>query len=80
MKIEIELPDWASTIAQDSDGEIYVYDCRLLQLNTYDGHHSGGLKSIRLMGDFIEVHDFKERKFDLTQDKVVIRDGCLCSI
>lgn len=79
MKIDMELPDWAVTVAQDLDGEIYVYDCPLEELGTFSSHHSGGTKSIPILGDFIEVPDFKQRKFDLTQNKVVIRNGLLCS-
>lgn len=73
----MELPDWARTIAQDMDGEIYVYDCSLLELNTYAAHHSGGDKSIMVIGDFVEVPNFRTRKFDLTKDKVVIINGLL---
>lgn len=77
----IQFPDWVKSIAQDRDGDIWMFSCYVSELTTRDDkyHTSEGMaeNKIRLLDISVSpVHDWKTRKFNVT-DNIMIKDWLL---
>ncbi len=87
IKSDIEIPDWAKSIAQDKDGEIRVFKQSVDELNPFYAEWGAGYHSSRtvVLDDYtilfptpeLTIIDWEERKYNLDGSNFIIMNGVL---